>query len=785
MSRISAPSVSLIVILGVLILTAAAVSADGRYDDAIPTIVEVSEPSNSCYKSQAASTASSPGCHMINWTSQGNSVDINLTFSPLGVMKHPGSDRSPASLFPGWVHRVHGESNWPRWAGDGAPGNNNPSLSGLNLITSPPAGVLLAGNADSSIGSGTSFPFRRVFDELNCPDDLRLNYENAIGNASILLYPWGNPTGPQTSSSTCNVASNDRVSPQPQGCSAGGTTYFGCHGTEGVATTYTRIDSPSCSQCHFELTGNVTSTNSKHGVATGANQCVDCHNASASATGDQLNSSFGVPEVKNCWECHEGTTIGPTVNTTGMHAGKDCRFCHGHGHNITRDTSWNMTCGNTDDICHSTNTAPPRNIGGDSTFRHGGTTNNVTCGGCHIPSSSTAHNITVPSCRKCHNSTGTGNASTGSSSLYGDTGDTRSNTTPNWDRSTNSIYHDGSRGSIGGMNCTFCHVPDISPTQGNLDKVHYINSTQNTTTSSNVVPDCRDSRCHGSGGAGAYIQYSHGEAVVNASNWGRSLTCTMCHNNASLYMFSQSGNYTLGINTYLHTSGNSGYNITPFNSSRSPSGKGSSGEITDNQVCLNCHSGTTGVSGDCSSCHLNDTGTTGTLIIHDDDMGVASQLQLDGNMEAGGGPNCLAGCHDVGGSGSAHVNLSIMSQPNYAHYMLNNRSGDPGLTETTDDWNNRRCWACHSNGTAVGASAGAEAMGLNRTTPYLCPDCHTPSGSQYGKYNLTFMPTVFEHFVNGTDISTKNVTIAGDFTNNRTDQIAGSCVRCHNTIRQR
>jgi parallel beta-helix repeat protein len=60
------------------------------------------------------------------------------------------------------------------------------------------------------------------------------------------------------------------------------------------------------------------------------------------------------------------------------------------------------------------------------------------------------------------------------------------------------------------------------------------------------------------------------------------------------------------------------------------------------------------------------------------------------------------------------------------HFQLNNL--------TVND--NEECWACHNNGSApTGVS-----MGQNKTNPWRCPDCHTPSGSQYSKYPAPSIP---------------------------------------------
>jgi hypothetical protein len=533
---------------------------------------------------------------------------------------------------------------------------------------------------------------------------------------------------------------------------------MGCHRIEAESIN-NRADTPLCTKCHIGVSSN--STNAKHDQK----QCYNCHQSDSSTSSsnqlgdDSADAQAFTPIKRECFSesaCHNSTVITGWSNNSFAHAGRDCRYCHGHGHNITRVNTWNRSCGNTDSICHSASAPAPRNIGGDATFRHGGPTNNVTCGDCHIPSGSIAHNITVPSCRKCHNSTGIGNASTGRSSIYGDSGDTRSNTTPNWDRG-NNIYHSASGfGTLGGMNCSYCHTPGVTDTT----KVHYINTTQNQTTNSNIVPDCRDTRCHGSGGAGTYIQFSHGEAVVTASSpYGRDLTCVMCHNNYSIYLLSSSGNYSRTINTYLHTSANSGYNITPYNSTRDAQGN------VSNQVCLNCHQGTTGVAGNCgqSGCHGN---ATGALLIHDDDMEQAG-TDLNGVMAAGN-PDCSeSGCHDIDDPGSSMGQINFTALNVSVHAKLNENA-----TMTISPVKGavvRACWGCH-NWKADGAEPPSGSMstdGSNHKEPATCFMCHNGTDLFV---NVSNAPQVFEHFSNGSDIKAANSSAT----------IVLSCLGCHN-----
>jgi hypothetical protein len=144
------------------------------------------------------------------------------------------------------------------------------------------------------------------------------------------------------------------------------------------------------------------------------------------------------------------------------------------------------------------------------------------------------------------------------------------------------------------------------------------------------------------------------------------------------------------------------------------------------------------------------------------------------NLEIGqGSPDCIS-CHDIGDSAPGNIDLSVMDLG--VHAQLNNRSGDPGTTDTEYNSGNRKCWGCHSNGSTPSLDVN-RGMGDNQTTPWQCFDCHTVSGSQYGKYfntgNQTDLFTVWEHIPNASNIKAATNLITGS---NR----SLSCISCHN-----
>ncbi len=132
------------------------------------------------------------------------------------------------------------------------------------------------------------------------------------------------------------------------------------------------------------------------------------------------------------------------------------------------------------------------------------------------------------------------------------------------------------------------------------------------------------------------------------------------------------------------------------------------------------------------------------------------------------GPDCVS-CHDIGRTDATDVDVSVMNSSTAVHRLLNNRSTDPGNTSDPDqqyNWNNRRCWACHSNG----SMPSNVSMGNNFLNPYLCYDCHTNktgglNATGQGNYSA---PGIYEHF-NNTDTS-----MTPDITPN------AQCWQCHN-----
>ena len=117
--------------------------------------------------------------------------------------------------------------------------------------------------------------------------------------------------------------------------------------------------------------------------------------------------------------------------------------------------------------------------------------------------------------------------------------------------------------------------------------------------------------------------------------------------------------------------------------------------------------------------------------------------------------DCIS-CHDIGGiAGTGRIiNSSAMNDSNAIHRNLNNGV----ITNLSPE--NKKCWACHGNGQEYG-----DGHPPNYKTPYRCPDCHVPSPSQNFNFTPPSILNVIQHYWNGTNIITSNVS---------------TCYDCHN-----
>lgn len=477
----------------------------------------------------------------------------------------------------------------------------------------------------------------------------------------------------------------------------------GCHGIfqswmakNIIGANFTRTDSPACTDCHYSVNaGNFTHRNidpTAVDSGTGEYYCAECHTLPAGST-LVLSSTTGPNiKVRNCYECHTtGFTISATVNTTYAHAGVDCRYCHGHGHNVTIQdvggSGYGVTCGSGDDSCHGAGAPAPRNVGN---IQHGQTVTKG-CVDCHVTATGSAsgHDIRISACSDCHTSTGVGGKSAAAQPV------------PSWD-SVNAIYHGNAN-----KTCQNCH--GVSSPHDN---------TITASTPSYAQPGCHD----GSATGARNVTQVHAANVTGGGN----LTCLSCHNNVSIVY----NGTTYYPNASIHST--NATKLIPFginygNDSMTPSD------------CVKCHSSSDFYQQDgvtplnCADCHSSSNAYgVKALTVHSVDMN-QPEANIDGKHKTAG-PDCRS-CHDIGGSAPKHINFTA---------LLNGVHGNIYTTSTLGYEVNEPCYACHS-------STGQPPDGHpdRQKTPYVCTDCHLSTGVKAGAYGA---PIVSEHYLNGSEL---------------------------------
>lgn len=493
---------------------------------------------------------------------------------------------------------------------------------------------------------------------------------------------------------------------------------------------------------------------------------------------------------KGCYYCHPGystTKTGTYGNTSDVHKNRTCDFCHGNW-DVVRDKGIPRMPDCIDAGCHPlfnknlTNISSLANLAAGNAISvysfnfdqkapltaHNGTNYSfnlsVPCIICHGP----VHNITKPEllpsntnniteytqCTTCHNAYLRHNDSVSCTVCHSQDAHAIKVF------AQNATYINGSASSFRG-NCTNCHqnstffgslktqaragnytgrdpphiaVPsehsndDSAGTKWNQTPGYWTNSDQLT-----WCKYCHGETNHKSAALGRPSLWD-GNNAVN-STIGNTSWCAGCH-----WQGYASGSNTSSdmVNTFINDS----KPVPPEISGNATYGTNTSVyEYTD-------HSLYTKNDSTCNSCHGYGYGfTTITQLMH--------------NQSRVGGPNCVD-CHDLTGIVLlSHINVTTTNDTDAIHKNLNSGASAPG-NNTPYYSNNKRCWACHGNGSEPSPNAHPS----NYKTPYRCPDCHVPSESQ----NLNFTPNstllnVSEHYWNGTEIKTPAIS---------------TCYQCHN-----
>jgi predicted CxxxxCH...CXXCH cytochrome family protein len=562
-----------------------------------------------------------------------------------------------------------------------------------------------------------------------------------------------------------------------------------------------------CSNCHQNAEDDYNardiyahSNSSSSTLNVNGSDCGRCHKTDYSAftAGDNLhNSTLIKPSETQCTECHQSAS--DSVSAVDVYEHTTAAAANGRDINISRECTdsgchWNGT-GSTPTMLHN-DTLEVKTI-----YEFNPSNSDVDrCAPCHNSSSSwstinvTDHTprATGPSCvnstchsgQKLHTDSIKKPATMFNDSLclecHSDRQQHASYDLPevadsnnlnctdchaNWQSSEkqihgiNNSYLQQDLASYGAnttaVNCTSCHTNSTAVINGT--SAPYIGSSlrhSNNESAGQLWGDywndtdsvlsndscyyCHGDTKHNATALGYVSILNVDNNYVNGSVNGTSQWCRSCHYNDSTSIYK-------------------GNNFSP----RPPEITNDTGEFYNrNPSGYELHTGSSYLGNDstCSNCHKasseDDPGMD--RFVHNVKIGVA------------GGRNCTS-CHYLGSSNAPkHLNLSAMNISDNAHYMLNNRSGDPGTTDTSgSDWNNRRCWACHSNGTNPADSH-------NKTkykSPWTCPDCHLSSGAMNSVFNWSAagLSNVSEHYRSGSDIQATAFE-ASDLE---------SCLNCH------
>jgi len=541
------------------------------------------------------------------------------------------------------------------------------------------------------------------------------------------------------------------------------------------------------------------------GCAYNSGTCSRNHNSNPPSTGGTINSPYASGRdatvnarsthygaTVNCTWCHQSYdgTSGDTNPATGdakhLNVGSDVHRtikcdnvnCHNtlttHQTNAIIGSCYSAAChtpANRSDISSKSTLSGVLSIYSsnngsafNSTFHTPNST--VPCFTCHGP----MHNITKPD----------------ESNRFIKNTNTESTQCTTCHKTYNK--HNASNITSGGINCTLCHSDDVhyiqvfsqsggyvnksSALKGNCTNCHQNSSfygvlkaqpkagNQSGRNPPNVTFPMEHSDAANAGmkwnqtpgywtnsNQLTWCMYCHGNTTHNATALGR--PSSFDGNNVVGVTFSATTSWCASCHWQGYSSGANNYNsmVNTF--------KGANllvpPEITGNATYSNTSNPSyfdhTSVSkGDqtCDGCHGTLTASTNiTGLLHNVAIGQS------------GGANCT-NCHNVGGSAGSGklVNFTAMNDTNALHKNLNS------LASTSLPAQNKKCWACHGNGSEPSASSHP----TNYQSPSKCVDCHV------NRTNLNYTPNstllnVTQHYWNGTSIDTA---------------AANTCYDCHN-----
>ncbi len=654
------------------------------------------------------------------------------------------------------------------------PQGKNPEIAGCyDTAGCHPKKNTNVGRENSTSGYVVGGTYRSLYS--NIPNSTKAHTVTSV--RCILCHDAGHAI-----SKPYNVSSSSNTNTENEQC-------WACH-TQRPAHYGT-----SCTGCHSQDAHNIS-------VSGGGPDCILCHgiggtalhkvdqNAMAAGEHGNLNSGVTASSVsaanKKCWGCHQSDGNQPTDMGDKYNTPYRCYECHGPTKPYARasgamtviehfksgsdvkagifaidDSSSCVLCHSVPEmtVTYTDDEFSELSIGSHYGVNRSGT---LDCLYCHR-NTSTAFNPAMmsniennnlsnhsrspatPVCTTCH----------GSGMLH--------NATLTKPASSNSTYCKTchvDKNEHKTVYCAECHTNNTDRSQAGRE-IHGIRYLQKDNTFSTVktnVVDC--TTCHQSDVVNSSLRLAspqisnplhHSDDINNGSKWGNYWVspieaCLYCHNDTrhnvtplgrpliwnSSYVIST----IIGSGTNCadcHYKGDTNYNN--MKSAFTTASKPIPPEITNGswngKPGYYNHTLSNYTDVQCKNCHYKGTGTTVGQMLHNISVG-------------GGGPDCKS-CHDVGSvSAPKLVNFSAMNSSSAGHKNLNSGAS------TTVNAENRKCWACHGDGTQPSGHPS------NYRTPTDCTICHTGTRS-YGA------PLVAEHNQIGQDVQTPVV----------------NCTQCH------
>ncbi len=625
--------------------------------------------------------------------------------------------------------------------------NNGFPLSGrvVNFTLTNPGSVDVVTNQSNTTDSNGLAKFNYQLNGINYYGRWNIKAQNGTVNASYgFIYNWWGCAYSVSGGGGCNYNHNSKsfdtggTINSPFMNRRDPTAWRGGNHQYSIG-----LGNGNCYACHpsYDNTGiSSTSWAGHNNSPADVHRNIQCSNSTChGGTGNSTSQHTTDQLVANCYSanCHTRTDISNKSTKNGVvssysnstsatyskyhtpNSSVPCIICHGPMHNITKPNATFQR------------------------FTRNQATESEQCTTCH--SSYSKHNASV-NCTLCHSDDVHNIKVFAQNATY----ITLNKNSPNPARGNctnchqNATFYAALKAQPNATNQSGRNPPIVAvplehsndPTAGAKWKQTYWTNSQQLTW----CIYCHSNTTHSAVALGRPANWD-GNNIVNSSLTGNTTWCSGCHWQG----------YANGSNTYgdmVNAFTGAGLLVPPEISGNATYGANTSiYEYTNHSLYTRYYPNLNDSA--CNRCHGYKYGfTTITQLVH--------------NQSRVGGANC-ADCHDIGGIALlARVNVTAANDTNAIHKNLSKDAAHVlNLTVYYD--NNKRCWACHGNGSEPSTP---NAHPTSYKMPENCTDCHIQSATQNFNYtpNNTLL-NVTQHYWNGTSIKTP---------------LATSCYLCHN-----